>query len=76
VPSSFARGGAVHDQENRMNDLLLNYAQGLAEYQVLISACLIVFVFFAVGRDISRSLGRVEDELAKIVAAMKQIRRD
>jgi hypothetical protein len=67
---------AVHDQENGMNDLLLNYAQGLAEYQVLISACLIVFVFFAIGRDISRSLGRVEDELAKIVAAMKQIRRD
>jgi hypothetical protein len=67
---------AVHDQENGMNDLLLNYAQGLAEYQILISACLIVFVFFAVGRDISRSLGRVEDELAKIVAVMKQTRRD
>jgi len=67
---------AVHDQENGMNDLLLNYAQGLVEYQILISACLIVFVFFAIGRDISRSLGRVEDELAKIVAAMKQTRRD
>jgi hypothetical protein len=65
------------DREKRvMNDLLLNYAQGLAEYQVLISACLIVFVFFAIGRDISRSLGRVEDELSKIVAAMKQMRRD
>lgn len=59
-----------------MNDLLLGYAQGLAEYQVLISACLIVFVFFAVGRDISRSVGRVEDELSKIVAAMKQRRLD
>jgi hypothetical protein len=59
-----------------MNDLLLSYAQGLVEYQVLISACLIVFVFFAVGRDISRSLGRVEDELNKIVAAIKQGRRD
>jgi hypothetical protein len=59
-----------------MHDLLLNYAQGLAEYQVLIGACLIVFVFFAIGRDISRSIGRVEDELSKIVAAMKQIRRD
>jgi hypothetical protein len=59
-----------------MNDLLVNYAQGLVEYQVLISACLIVFVFFAVGRDISRSLGRVEDELNKIVAAIKQGRRD
>jgi hypothetical protein len=47
-----------------MNDLLLGYAQGLADYQVIISACLIVFVFFAIGRDISRSLGRVEDELA------------
>ena len=55
-----------------MNDLLSGYAQGLADYQVIISACLIVFVFFAIGRDISRSLGRVEDELAKIVAAMKQ----
>jgi hypothetical protein len=59
-----------------MNDLITNYAQGLADYQVIISACLIVFVFFAIGRDISRSLGRVEDELAKIVAAMKQSRRD
>ena len=59
-----------------MNDLLLSYAQGLAEYQVLIGACLIVFVFFAIGRDISRSLGRVEDELSKIVAALKQARRD
>ena len=59
-----------------MNDLLSGYAQGLADYQVIISACLIVFVFFAIGRDISRSLGRVEDELAKIVAAMKQGRRD
>ena len=62
-----------------MNDLLLGYAQGLAEYQVLIGACLIVFVFvfvfFAIGRDISRSIGRVEDELSKIVAAMRQ-RRD
>ena len=29
-------------QENGMNDLLLNYAQGLAEYQILISACLMV----------------------------------
>src|SRR5690242_12736983 len=38
-----------------MNDVLMNYAQGFLEYQVLISACLIVFVFFAVGRDISRS---------------------
>jgi hypothetical protein len=62
--------------EWEMNDLLLNYAQGLAEYQVLISACLIVFVFFAVGRDISRSLGRVEDELSKIVTAIRQTRRD
>ena len=44
-----------------MNDLLLNYAQGLAEYQVLISACLIVFVFFAIGRDIS------QDERVKVV---------
>jgi len=59
-----------------MNDLLLNYAQGLSEYQVLISTCLIVFVFFAVGRDISRSLGRVEDELNKIAAAIRQTRRD
>jgi hypothetical protein len=59
-----------------MNELLLSYAQGVAEYQVLISACLIVFVFFAIGRDISRSLGRVEDELSKIVAVMKQGRRD
>jgi hypothetical protein len=59
-----------------MTDLLLNYAQGLAEYQILISACLLVFVFFAVGRDIRRGLARVEDELAKIVAAMKQSRRD
>ena len=59
-----------------MNDLLLGYAQGLAEYQVLIAACLIVFVFFAIGRDISRSIGRVEDELTKIVAAMKQRRLD
>jgi hypothetical protein len=59
-----------------MNELLLSYAQGLAEYQVLISACLIVFVFFAIGRDISRSLGRVEDELSKIVAVMKQGRRE
>jgi hypothetical protein len=58
-----------------MNELLLSYAQGLAEYQVLISACLIVFVFFAIGRDISRSLGRVEDELSKMVAVMKQGRR-
>jgi hypothetical protein len=61
---------------SNLNDLLLNYAQGLAEYQVVISACLIVFVFFAVGRDISRSLRRVEDELSKIVSAMKQLRRD
>jgi len=61
---------------NNLTDLLLNYAQGLAEYQIVISACLLVFVFFAVGRDISRSLGRVEDELSKIVAAMKQLRRD
>ena len=59
-----------------MNDLLLGYAQGLAEYQVLIGSCLIVFVFFAIGRDISRSIGRVEDELSKIVAAMKQRRLD
>jgi hypothetical protein len=59
-----------------MNDLLLGYAQGFAEYQVLIGACLIVFVFFAIGRDISRSIGRVEDELSKIVAAMKQRRLD
>ena len=59
-----------------MNELLLSYAQGLAEYQVLISACLIVFVFFAIGRDISRSLGRVEDELSKIVAVMKLGRRE
>jgi hypothetical protein len=59
-----------------MNDLLLGYAQGLAEYQVLIGACLIVFVFFAIGRDISRSIGRVEDELSKIVAAMRQRRLD
>jgi hypothetical protein len=66
-----------HRSENtNMNDLLSNYAQGLADYQIIISACLIVFVFFAIGRDISRSLGRVEDELAKIVAAMKQSRRD
>jgi hypothetical protein len=64
------------DQEREMNELLLNYAQGLAEYQVLISACLIVFVFFAVGRDISRSLTRVEDELNKIATAIKQSRRD
>jgi hypothetical protein len=72
-----SRTTAVHRSGERvMNDLLLNYAQGLAEYQVLISACLIVFVFFAIGRDISRSLGRVEDELSKIVAAMKQMRRD
>jgi hypothetical protein len=72
-----SRVTAVHRSGERvMNDLLLNYAQGLAEYQVLISACLIVFVFFAIGRDISRSLGRVEDELSKIVAAMKQMRRD
>jgi hypothetical protein len=55
-----------------MQDLLLSYAQGLAEYQVIISACLVVFVFFAVGRDISRSLARVEDELAKIVSALRQ----
>jgi len=59
-----------------MNDLLLGYAQGLAEYQVLIGACLIVFVFFAIGRDIIRSIGRVEDELSKIVAAMRQRRVD
>jgi hypothetical protein len=59
-----------------MNDLLLGYAQGLAEYQVLIGGCLIVFVFFAIGRDISRSIGRVEDELSKIVAAMRQRRVD
>ena len=59
-----------------MTDLLLSYAQGLAEYQILISACLFVFVFFAVGRDISRSLRRVEDEIAKIATAMKQMRRD
>jgi hypothetical protein len=66
-----------HRSENtNMNDLLSNYAQGLSDYQIIISACLIVFVFFAIGRDISRSLGRVEDELAKIVAAMKQSRRD
>ena len=61
---------------NNLNDVLLNYAQGLAEYQTVISACLIVFVLFAVGRDISRSLGRVEDALSKIVAAMRQLRRD
>ncbi len=59
-----------------MNDLISSYAQGLADYQVIISAWPIVFVFFAIGRDISRNLGRVEDELAKIVAAIKHTRRD
>ncbi len=59
-----------------MNDVLLGNEQGLAEYQVLIGACLIVFVFFAIGRDISRSIGRVEDELSKVVAAMRQRRLD
>jgi hypothetical protein len=65
------------DQEkSEMSDLILSYAQGFLEYQVLISACLIVFVFYAVGRDVSRSLNRVEDELGKIVNAIKQTRRD
>ena len=59
-----------------MSDLLLSYAQGFLEYQVLISACLIVFVFYAVGRDISRGLSRVEDELGKIANAIKQVRRE
>ena len=59
-----------------MYDLLLGYAQGLSEYQVLIGACLIVFVFYAVGRDISRSLDRVEDQLSKISTVIKQLRRD
>jgi hypothetical protein len=59
-----------------MSDLLLSFAQGFLEYQVLISACLIVFVFYAVGRDISRSLSRVEDELGKIANAIKQVRRE
>jgi hypothetical protein len=65
------------DQEkSKMSDLLLSFAQGFLEYQVLISACLIVFVFYAVGRDISRSLSRVEDELGKIANAIKQVRRE
>lgn len=65
------------DQEkSEMSDLILTYAQGFLEYQVLISACLIVFVFYAAGRDVSRSLNRVEDELGKIVNAIKQTRRD
>jgi hypothetical protein len=65
------------DQEkSEMSNLLLSYAQGFLEYQVLISACLIVFVFYAVGRDVSRSLSRVEEELGKIANAIKQVRRD
>jgi hypothetical protein len=75
MPCDHARALKLQRGEPEMNDLLLGYAQGLAEYQVLIGACLIVFVFFAIGRDISRSIGRVEDELSKIVAAMRQ-RRD
>jgi hypothetical protein len=55
-----------------MDDLLLSFAQGFAEYQVIIAACLIVFVLFAIARDIIRSIGRVEDEVSKIVAAMRQ----
>jgi hypothetical protein len=73
MPCGHAR--EIETGEPEMNDLLLGYAQGLLEYQVLIGACLIVFVFFAIGRDISRGIGRVEDELSKIVAAMRQ-RRD
>jgi hypothetical protein len=59
-----------------MEDLLLGYAKSLLEYQVLLSACLIVFACYAIGRDINRSLGRIEDQLSKIFNSLRQSQRD
>ena len=59
-----------------MEDLLLGYAKTLLEYQLLLSACLVVFACYAIGRDINRTLTRIEDQLSRISTALRQSRRD